>query len=242
MAETMDATQIRGPKIRKTEVLFLTPEEVQQFLAAIPIRKGLRTLDPRWLCFRALVEVLLGTGMRISEALSLKRNSINFRTGEATITGKGSKERVVFFNQKSLNWVREYVSRRTDSGEALFVVSKGRPLTRSNSVTWFRRFRKMAGIQKKVTAHVFRHTVATTLLFNGCPIGHIKDILGHERLITTCNFYLGADKRAAKKAHRKFLDYEGEETLESSGGGTRSQATWSTQESSPRSDFDFPAQ
>src|ERR1700681_4679149 len=58
-----------------------------------------------------------------------------------------------------------------------------------------------------VTAHMLRHTVATTLLFNGCPIGHIKDILGHDRLITTCNFYLGADKRAAKKAHGDFLDY-----------------------------------
>ena len=55
---------------------------------------------------------------------------------------------------------------------------------------------------------MFRHTVATTLLFNGCPIGHIKDILGHERLITTCNFYLGTDKRAAKKAHGKYLDYD----------------------------------
>ena len=44
---------------------------------------------------------------------------------------------------------------------------------------------------KPVTAHMLRHTVATTLLFNGCPIGHIKEILGHDRLITTCNFYLG---------------------------------------------------
>ena len=64
---------------------------------------------------------------------------------------------------------------------------------------------------KPVTAHMLRHTVATTLLFNGCPIGHIKEILGHNRLITTCNFYLGADKRAAKKAHQDFLDYEREE-------------------------------
>ena len=59
-----------------------------------------------------------------------------------------------------------------------------------------------------IFAHMLRHTVATMLLFNGCPIGHIKDILGHDRLITTCNFYLGADKRAAKKAHQDFLDYE----------------------------------
>ena len=100
--ETMDVRQIRGPKIPKGEVLFLTPEEIQQFVAAIPIRTSPRRYDLKWLCFRTLVEVLLGTGMRISEALSLKRNAINFHTGEATIIGKGNKERVVFFSPRSL--------------------------------------------------------------------------------------------------------------------------------------------
>jgi len=207
--ETMDVQQIRCPRIPKTEVLYLTPEEVQQFVAAIPIHKSQRGFDLKWLCFRTLVEVLLGTGVRISEGLSLKRTSVNFQTGEATIVGKGNKERVIFFSPRSLNWIKEYLMRRKDQGESLFVVgTNGRPLTLSTALVWFRRFREMAGIKKKVTAHVFRHTVATTLLFNGCPIGHIKDILGHERLITTCNFYLGTDKRAAKKAHGKYLDYD----------------------------------
>jgi integrase/recombinase XerD len=207
--ETMDVKQIRCPRIPKTEVLFLTPEEVQQFVAAIPIHKSHQGFDLKWLCFRTLVEVLLGTGVRISEALSLKRTSINFQTGEATIVGKGNKERVIFFSPRSLNWIKEYLMRRKDDGGSLFAVGRhGNPLTLATAITWFRRFRKMAGIKEKVTAHVLRHTVATTLLFNGCPIGHIKDILGHERLITTCNFYLGADKRAAKKAHQEFLDYD----------------------------------
>ena len=68
-----------------------------------------------WLGFRTLVEVLLGTGARISEALSLKRSSINFQTGEATIIGKGNKERVLFFSPRALNWVKEYVTRRKSS-------------------------------------------------------------------------------------------------------------------------------
>jgi hypothetical protein len=68
----------------------------------------------------------------------------------------------------------------------------------------------MIRFPKPVTAHMLRHTVATTLLFNGCPIGHIKDILGHHRLITTCNFYLAADKRAAKKAPGIFWIMSGE--------------------------------
>jgi site-specific recombinase XerD len=207
--ETMDVRQIRLPRIPKREVQFLTPDEIQQYVAAIPLRKGPRLYDVDWLGFRVLVEVLLGTGARISEALSLKRSSINFQTGEATIIGKGNKERVLFFSPRALNWVKEYVTRRKDQGEALFVVGRrGRPLRLNAALVRFRRFREMIRFPKPVTAHMLRHTVATTLLFNGCPIGHIKDILGHDRLITTCNFYLGADKRAAKKAHGKYLDYE----------------------------------
>jgi integrase/recombinase XerC len=207
--ETMDVREIHFPRIPKREVQFLTPDEIQQFVAAIPFRTGPRSIDMKWLCFRVLVEVLLGTGMRISEALSLKRSSINFQTGEATIIGKGNKERVVFFSPRSLNWVKEYVTRRKDPGEALFVSGRGgKTLARETVHAWFRRFRIAIRFPKPVTAHMLRHTVATTLLFNGCPIGHIKEILGHDRLITTCNFYLGADKRAAKKAHGDFLDYE----------------------------------
>ena len=207
--ETMDVREIHFPKIPKREVQFLTPEEIAQFVAAIPVRKGPRSFDMKWLCFRVLVEVLLGTGMRISEALSLKRSSINFQTGEATIIGKGNKERVVFFSPRSLNWVKEYVTRRKDSGEALFVSgAHGKTLARETVHTWFRRFRNEIRFPKPVTAHMLRHTVATTLLFNGCPVGHIKEILGHDRLMTTCNYYLGVDKRAAKKAHGDFLDYE----------------------------------
>ena len=207
--ETMDVRQIRLPRIPKREVQFLTPDEVQQYVAAIPLRNGPRSYDVDWLGFRVLVEVLLGTGARISEALSLKRSSINFQTGEATIIGKGNKERVIFFSPRSLNWVKEYLLRRQDLGNALFVIGRhGKGLQQQVALSWFRRFRVSIRFPKPVTAHMLRHTVATTLLFNGCPIGHIKEILGHDRLITTCNFYLGVDKRAAKKAHGDFLDYE----------------------------------
>ncbi len=206
--QVIDTKDIHAPRIPRREVVYLTADEVQQFLAAIPIRKGSRTFDMKWLSFRALVEVLLGTGMRISEALSLQRSSVNFETGEASIIGKGNKERVVFFSPRALNWVKEYISRRRDSQSALFLDSWSRPLTRSTAVTWFTRFRKECRFKKKITAHILRHTVATTLLFNGCPIGHIKDILGHEYLMTTCKYYLGTDKRAAKKAHGKYLSYD----------------------------------
>ena len=64
-----------------------------------------------------------------------------------------------------------------------------------------------SGLLKNVTPHILRHTMATTLLFNGCPIGFIKEILGHDNLETTCQYYLGVDKKAAKEAHRKYLNF-----------------------------------
>ena len=160
-----------------------------------------------WLRLRTLVEVLLGTAMRISEALSLKRSSINFETGETTIIGKGNKERVVFFSPRALGWVKEYLSRRTDKKDILFL-SSDRPMTSINARAYFTQLQELSGLKKKVTPHILRHTAATTLLHNGCPIGYIKEILGHEDLMTTCKYYLGTDKRAAKKAHVQYLDYE----------------------------------
>ncbi|HYR88483.1 MAG TPA: tyrosine-type recombinase/integrase [Terriglobia bacterium] len=204
----IDPSQIRLPRIPKREVTFLTPEEVRQFVSAIPIRKSPRRFDLKMLCFRALVEVLLGTGMRISEATSIKRSTLNLETGEARIVGKGNKERTVFFTPRALSWVKEYLARRTDHCDALFMSTRTKPLRGEVATVWFRRFRSKMGIQKRITPHILRHTVATTLLFNGCPIGHIKEILGHENLLTTCKFYLGTDKRAAKEAHTKYLDYE----------------------------------
>jgi len=69
-------------------------------------------------------------------------------------------------------------------------------------------YHQRADLTKPVSPHILRHTMATTLLFNGCPIGHIKELLGHEQLDTTCRYYLGLDRRAARAAHAQFLSYE----------------------------------
>lgn len=204
--EVMNPKTIKAPRIPKRDVVFLTPKEVQQYVSAIPIRKSSGEFHMVWLRFRTLVEVLLGTAMRISEALSLKRSSINFETGETTIIGKGNKERVVFFSPRALGWVKEYLSKRTDRRDALFL-SFGRPMACENARAYFAQFQEMSGLKKKVTPHILRHTAATTLLHNGCPIGYIKEILGHEDLMTTCKYYLGTDKRGVKKAHVQYLEY-----------------------------------
>lgn len=200
--EVLHPKQIRPPRHFKREVVFLTKEEITAFIDTINIKlwNGLR--------FRVLVEVLLGTGMRIGEVLSLNRRMINWEKREAKVVGKGNKERTVFFTQRSLDWITKYLERRNDTHEAIFVTKK--PVSRlATSDVWrfFDRHRKLAKIHKKLTPHILRHTVATNLVFNGCPIVHVKEILGHERLDTTCKYYLGVDKEQAKKAHKQYLDF-----------------------------------
>lgn len=199
---TLNPKQIRPPKIFRREVVYLTKEEIERFI---------KTIDTKvWyeFRFRVLVEVLLGTGMRIGETLSLNRKSINWEKKEAKIIGKGNKERRVFFTDRSLHWLRRYIEWRKDTNEAVFITKMPfNRLNRDDVWRFFDRHRKLAKIDKKLTPHILRHTVATNLVFNGCPIVHVKEILGHERLDTTCKYYLGVDKEKAKKAHRQYLNF-----------------------------------
>jgi len=205
---TIEPKQIRCPRPPRREVSFLTREEIREFTESIALQDASGRVSVQWLGFRALVEVLLGTGLRLSEALSLKRSRIDFGRREAQVIGKGNKERCVFFNRRSLRWLKEYFSRRQDGSDHAFVLGEtGKALSRDTAEAYFRRVQQRTSFPKKVTAHVLRHTVATTLLFNGCPLSHIKEILGHERLETTVHYYIGTDKTAAQKAFLQHLRY-----------------------------------
>jgi integrase/recombinase XerD len=212
----LEPEQIKPPPRPRREVVFLTPEEIEAFICTIPLTTYRGSVHQSGLRLRAVVEALLGTAMRISELLSLNRDSIDFKQKEAKIIGKGGKERTVFFSERSLTWIKRYLESRSDDCPALFICQNGTDrLRRGDLWRYFDRHRKLAGIKKKVRPHILRHTAATTLLFNGCPVGHIKAILGHERLETTCRYYLGIDQRAAKAAHQKYLFYDPEVGAES---------------------------
>lgn len=211
----LDPACIMIPRRPRREVAYLTVQEVERFVAAIPLTTLKDKPHIAGLRFRALVEVLLGTAMRIGEVLSLDRDQIDFGTREARIIGKGNKQRTVFFTARALYWLGRYLETRTDTTAAVFVIEDGTArLNRPDIWRPFARYRVRAGINKRVTPHLLRHTVATQLLFNGCSVGHIKEILGHERLETTCRYYLGLDHRAAKSAHEKYLVYGSAARLE----------------------------
>jgi len=193
------------PKRPRREVVFLNSDEIKRFRDSIDIKPlyGLR--------FRTLVEVLLGTGMRISEALSLDRTSIDFQTKECLVIGKGSKQRAIFFTEESISWIQQYVGRRIDKNPALFVTTGERPrrLRNQDLTRYFKRQRLIAGINKKVTPHTIRHSFATILLKKGISLGHIQVLLGHSDIQTTSRHYLGIlSDDEAKQAHEKGMNMD----------------------------------
>jgi integrase/recombinase XerD len=198
----LDAEKIKRPRIPQRTVEYLTKEELELLLDAIPTHtwNGLRD--------RALIEVLFSSGMRISEVLALNRAVLEWELRQAVIVGKGKKERKVYFSEAAIDWLTKYLAKRHDDDPAVFVTSGSLPKRLQAHGTWkrFNRYGQMAGLAKRVYPHMLRHTMATTLLANGCPIGHIRVLLGHTHLATTCRYYLGMMSDAeAKAAHDKYL-------------------------------------
>ncbi len=138
-------------------------------------------------------------------------DSVDLSKGEAVIIGKGNKQRTVFFTERALTWINRYLALRDDTTQPLFTCTNGRRLRVGNVQAMFRRTNAplLKRLGKRVTPHILRHTAATNLLQRGCPIGHIKEILGHQNLETTCRFYLGQlTKAEVRRAFDAYMHYE----------------------------------
>ncbi|MEN6537888.1 MAG: tyrosine-type recombinase/integrase [Bryobacteraceae bacterium] len=195
--------EIPLPHREKPHVQYLTNEEVQRLFAAIPIHtfSGLR--------LRVLVEVLLATGLRISEALALNRMPFELGQREVEISGKGGKKRTVFFPERTLLWIKRLLARRADDFPALFVTTgEPRRVARADMSKVFIALRRRAQIDKKLTPHMLRHTYCTNLLLNGADITFIKELAGHSDIQTTAKYYLGVDKRALREVVNRCLNYD----------------------------------
>jgi integrase/recombinase XerD len=200
---TINPKEIKPMRIPKRQVVYLTKEEVHKLLENIKAdtKPGLR--------MKALMAVLLASGMRISEALSLNKDDIDWENKETVIIGKGNKERTVYFNDESLGWLRAYLLKRNDANEALFVTFRKNPqrMKPYDLSKQFKHYSQKAGIKKKLTPHILRHTMATIMSINGADIRQIQQILGHSDIETTAKYYLGTDQEAVRQAHTKYLKY-----------------------------------
>lgn len=140
----------------------------------------------------ALFHFLYATGCRISEALSVNLGNVDFERRETVITGKGNKQRVLFFGENAAAALRGYLPYRAEtvranrtSTDALFINSRGTRLTPSGASYILEKYIPESGIDKKVTLHTFRHTFATHILENGADIRAVQELMGHSGLSST---------------------------------------------------------
>jgi site-specific recombinase XerD len=157
----------------------------------------------------AVLEFLYSTGCRISELVSLDLADVNLKDRTATVTGKGSRERIVYIGREALQALREYLQRRrfrvrrgTDSERALFVNLKGTRLTDRGVRFILGEYLRQARIAKRVTPHTFRHSFATHLLDRGADIRAVQELLGHASLSTT-QVYTHVGLERLKKVYRR---------------------------------------
>src|SRR6266852_5646560 len=135
----MNVALIRAPGAPRRQVVYLTSDEYNEFVEAIPLytRFGGQRLSQY--CFRALVETLAATGMRISEALACNLDSADLSKGEAVIIGKGNKQRTVFFTGRAVTWINRYLAMRNDASQPLFAGTNGQRLQPTSVQAMFRR-------------------------------------------------------------------------------------------------------
>ncbi len=153
----------------------------------------------------ALIDMLASTGMRIGELVLLNRSDINFEERECVVFGKGSKERMVYFDARTKIHLQNYLDSRTDSNKALFVTLKS-PFERISIGGIETRLRDMGKKLKipKVHPHKFRRTMATMAIDKGMPIEQLQRLLGHQKIDTTLQYAM-VKQSNVKLAHRKFI-------------------------------------
>ena len=190
---------LEGPRKSKHLPTVLTLEEVNAMMAAIDLstNEGHRN--------RAMMEMLYGSGLRVSELVNLRLSQIYLDEHYMLIEGKGSKQRLVPLSPVAEEWFGYWMQERStwplkpESRDIAFVNRYGRPLTRAMVFTIVRRLCAEAGITKTVSPHTLRHSFATHLLHNGADLRIIQQLLGHEDLATT-EIYTHLDVQDLRKA------------------------------------------
>lgn len=207
--ESLAPEKIELKKVGERVVDFLTRDEMERMFEVVDLSKKTGGRD------RAILETLYSTGLRVSELCSLNRSQVDLERREFTVRGKGRKPRIVFLSERCVKWLKVYLADRTDNWEPLFIsmgrarddeelgLGEKRRLTPYSVQTLVRKCSRLAGIGKKVTPHVIRHSFATELLHNGADIRAVQDLLGHSS-ITTTQVYTHSTNARLREVHEKF--------------------------------------
>jgi integrase/recombinase XerD len=194
-AEVDPSEGVVRPKVPRTLPRPLTVDEVGKLLA-VPT-----DAQPAGLRDRAMLEVLYGAGLRISELVGLDVDDVDLEEGSVKVMGKGSKERVVPLGRFASRAVSNYLARarpslaRERSGGALFLNQRGGRLTRQGADLALKAAATRAGLRKRITPHMLRHSFATHLLEGGADVRVVQELLGHASLSTTQIYTLVTGER-----------------------------------------------
>lgn len=183
------------------------PKRLPKALSAIELeqlREACHTLRER-----AMLEVMYSTGCRLSEISNMLLSKINWVSNSMTVIGKGDKERVVYLNPKARYHLENYLEYRETEGddcEYVFATAR-RPYRKMSNKTIQDEVNKIASrttIDKNITPHVFRHTMATLAIDNGIELGDLQQLLGHNSPSTTLR-YTSVSEERKRNAHKRFV-------------------------------------
>lgn len=201
--KTISAEKIELAKTAGRHLDLISVSELSRLLSA-PKGNDLNALRDK-----AMLELFFSTGLRVSELASLNRD-LDLSKDEFSIRGKGEKVRVVFLSSEAKDAVKTYLKARKDMEEAMFIQFSNRKtkkgdnrLTSRSIERLVRKYATLAGISKKVTPHVIRHSFATDLLQNGADIRSVQMMLGHANIATT-QIYTHVTDATLKEVHKNF--------------------------------------
>ena len=198
-AELIDAPKL-GRKLPDVLNIF----EIEKIFESIDQSKAEGTRN------RAMLEVLYSSGLRVSELINLKMNHVYFDIGFLRIIGKGNKERLVPIGKSAIKYMKIYIEEirchlkiDPDFENFVFLNRRGKSLTRVMIFIIIKDLVKVAGIEKKVSPHTFRHSFATHLVEGGADLRAVQEMLGHES-ITTTEIYTHLDRQYLKSTIIQF--------------------------------------
>jgi len=201
--ESLNPERIELAKVGARDLDLITAQELERLMAG---PKGSNLSDLR---DRAILELFFSTGLRVSELCSLNRD-LDLSRDEFSVRGKGEKVRVVFLSPAAKKALKEYLDKRGDIEDALFIQmgknsknAKDLRLTPRSIERLVKKYATKAGITRKVTPHVIRHSFATDLLGNGADLRSVQALLGHAN-ITTTQVYTHVTDKHLHEVHKKF--------------------------------------
>lgn len=194
---------IETPRIKRKLPGVLTIDEIDLLMEQPRVSSMLGIRD------RAMLELLYGTGVRISELLDLQIDDINTTAGFLRCMGKGRKERILPVNQASLTWVQNYLTKsrgfllKNHLERTLFLNARGSRMSRQGFFKILAAYGKKAQITKVVTPHTIRHSFATHLLENGADLRAVQEMLGHADISTT-QIYTHLTKSRLREVYKMY--------------------------------------